>query len=129
MANPTCTTASLITSCFKCPLQEKQRMAFKVWFMVNELAAIGGTDYTAALGTTLLDDANDLISAMTRDDREVAELSIAFNNAVEAGATLSTDVNTLIEDVRLLVDASDDQLQQMYLLLLCKLGVHKDYPQ
>lgn len=129
MANPVCTTASLITACFKCPLQEKQRMAFKIWFMVNELAALGGTDYTAALGTTLLDDANDLISQMTRDDRAVAELSIAFNNAVEAGATLSSDVDTLMGEARLLMDASPDTLQQMYLLLLCKLGVHKDYPQ
>lgn len=104
-------------------------MAFKIWFMVNELATIGGTDYTAALGTTLLDDASDLISAMTRDDRAVAELSIYFNNAVEAGATLSSDVDTLMSEARLLVDATPDQLQQMYLLLLCKLGIHKSYPQ
>lgn len=138
MANPVCSLASLITNtpCLNqgCDLNPRQQMALKIWFAVNELARIGGTDYTANLtGTSegaLLFDANALFYRMDLAQRDTAELAIYYNNAVASGATISSNMNTLMASVAKLVQGANDmQLQGMFLLLLCQLGFHKTRPQ
>lgn len=94
-----------------------------VWFMALELAAIGGTDYTADLAT-LNADADDLTCGMQPDDLDSAKLAIAYNNAVAAGATVETDKNALAEDVKCLAQYPPHVLRNMELLLMCQLGAH-----
>jgi hypothetical protein len=130
MANPTCTRDTLVASskCFTVKnLEPHHRDALLVYFMVKELAAIGGTDYSAALTSTLLTDSVALAKTLNADERSAAVLAIAYNNAVAAGASVSTNINTLMGNIKCLVNVPD--LEAMKLLLLCKLGVHKSYTQ
>lgn len=95
--------------------------------MVKELAAIGGTDYSNALTTTLISDAVTLARTMNLSERRLAIMTIYKNNAVAAGASIPSNSNTLRDNVKCLVNYPD--LKSVELLLLCKLGVHKAYPQ
>lgn len=126
---PTCTASSLVTGCFSGEvLNAKQRMAFLVYFMALELNAVGGTNYTSLLVSTasggLLYDATQLAQKMTADQRQTAILNIYRNNAVAAGASPSADPSVLADNVKCLINATDDQLEQAFILLLCKLGKH-----
>jgi len=132
MANPTCTVASLITNnpCFSAKvLDEQHQLALKIWFMANELSVIGGTNYTNTLTSTLLTDATALYRTMNPSQRQLAILSIYKNNAVNAGATISSDIQALMASIKCLVNMTPDQLQQAEILLLCQLGFHKTRPQ
>lgn len=101
--------------------------ALQVYFMAKELAAIGGTDYTSALSTTLVSDATDLFKTMSPDERLTARLSMATQAATNAGATVSSNIQTLMDEIKCLKNVPD--LEACELLLLCKLGYHKHYPQ
>ena len=132
MANPTCTTASLAETTPGFGLQglnDRQYKAAAIYFMVLELAALGGTDYTAVLTTTLVEDATTLVGRMDRNQRRIALLQVLSNNAEAAGATVPTTVNDLNEATGCCFQAGNVDFDAIMLLLLCKLGVHKDYPQ
>jgi hypothetical protein len=131
MANPTCTKATLISAgaCLSGKLlSEHDRKVLQVWFMAKQLAAIGGTNYTADL-ETLASDSNSLTCGFQPDDMATSELVIEKNNAVSAGASISSDKDTLAGDVKCLDNYSDFALNQMILNLRCKLGRGKAYPQ
>lgn len=130
MSFPTCTAASLINPCFNLSvLNDHLRKQLQIWAMVNELAVIGGGNYTQTLSTTLLTDAAAVFQTMNKNERQVAETSILINNSGQAGAPLTTAINTLMQQIAPLNNATMDQLEQIRLLLLCKLGTHKTYPQ
>lgn len=141
MANPTCTSvAALIASqpCFGAEnLSATQRKSLLIWFKANELSRIGGTNYTNLLGTTLIRDAINFVgqsnyrpdSFNAGSDYEHALLVIAYNSAVSAGAAISTNINTLMASIAPLSKTPEPHLDAILLMLECKLGVHKAYPQ
>ena len=141
MANPTCTVASILTNypCFTV-LNTKQQLAFIIWYMANELATIGGTNYIGDIdgtaGTSLL--LNETSYLKTVQDGYVEfvptpiQVAIAYNNALSAGASVTSAVNTTVLSCRHLCNPSGTPfptMQRMYFALLCQLGRHKVYPQ
>lgn len=139
--NPTCSVASVLTNypCFTV-LNEKQQLAFIIWYAANELKAIGGTDYTASIvsggGSSLL--ASEVAYLQTVQDGYVEfvptpiMVAIFYNNAVNAGASVSSNVNTTVQSVTQLCNPSGTtrpQMKRMLYALLCQLGSHKNYPQ
>jgi hypothetical protein len=132
MANPTCTTASLLETvpCFSPQvLSEQQRLALRVYFLANQLARIGGTNYLSALTTTLVSAANDIFERSTPLQLDQALTTIYYNSAVALGASVSSDIQTLMTNTVGLQSVDMTMLQKMELTLLCKLGVPKAYPQ
>lgn len=132
MANPTCSSTTLVTDAASytgAVLNPKQRKALLLYAMVLELNAIGGTDYTAALDSTLLSDAATLTLGMTDDQREAARISLALVNAEAAGATVPSSLQSKLEALGGLINADDRALDEALTLLTCRLGVHKAYPQ
>ncbi len=130
MANPTCTFVSLVEAspCLAGPiLSENQQKAIRIWFMAKELAAMGGTNYTTVLDSTLIQDAVALARTMSRSQMRTAIMTIYKQNAIAAGASISSDTSSLLDSVKCLFNYPN--LDQVELLLLCKLGVHKNYPQ
>lgn len=131
MADPICTRDSLISgaACFK-NVDAHDRKALLIYFKVHELFGITGTDYTAQLGPggTLNTDAA-AYNTMSALDLELAHLVIASNNAIALDPTTSTNIQTLMEDIKCLQNFDDVTLARMLLLVECQLGVHKDYPQ
>lgn len=133
---PECTVETLVEDhpCFQWPTtNDHQKMAYLVYFMAAELAAIGGTNYLSALTTTLNTDAK-IFNNLSNDQLGVgvvgspfpgvATMAIAYNNANGAGAGLSGNIQTLSAAVAGLKQMTDRQLSQAYVLLLCKLGRH-----
>lgn len=133
MANPTCNATTLVTDAaayrLDSDLNPKQQKCLEIYAKVLELAAIGGTDYTAALATTLLQDAATLEIGFSPDEIRAAQIAVAFANAAAAGATVPASINTKLANLGLLVQADDLLLDKALTLLKCKLGVHKAYPQ
>lgn len=132
MANPVCNTETLVTNavCYRRknigdPIRQ---MALLVYGMALELAAIGGTDYTSELTGTLLEAA---ACRYTKDERIAALIARQFANAEAAGATVPADIDDKVAAIACLehVPGGMDKLEQIYLLLFCALGVHKDYVQ
>lgn len=132
MANPTCSATTLVTNAADftgAVLNPKQKKALLLYAKALELAAMGGTDYTAALATTMLSDAAALEIGLSQDERDAARINLAFVNATAAGASVPASLQTKLLNLGLLVDADDQLLDQADVLLTCKLGVHKAYPQ
>jgi hypothetical protein len=108
---------------------EHQRNAYKVYCMAAELAAIGGTNYLSGLATTLVTAAN-IFQNLHNEQIAAAHLVIAYNNANSAGAGLtSLAMTTAAGLVKHLQACTPRQLEQAELLLRCKLGRAKAYPQ
>lgn len=131
MANPTCTRATLISgmSCLSGNLlSPHDKLVRRVYFDLLQLAAIGGTDYSADIPGMNVD-ANSLTCGFQPDNWSSAELVIASNNATAAGASVPSTKDTLATAVRCLDNYTDEQLKAMQLLLYCKLGRGKAYPQ
>lgn len=132
MANPTCsaTTFNTNASCYNLnTLNEAQQWSLLVYAKVLELAAIGGTDYTNALKTDLQTDS--ACPPQNRADIMAAQVNVAFNNAADAGASIPATVSDALSLAACLqyVPGGVERLQRIDLLLNCKLGVHKSYPQ
>ena len=103
-----------------------QRNAYKVYCMAAELNAIGGTNYLSTLTTTLVSDAN-IFQNLHNEHIAAAHLAIAFNNANAAGAGLAVAAAPTL--VKHLQACTPRQLELAELLLRCKLGRAKAYPQ
>lgn len=132
MANPTCTVDGFQTTgaCFQ-NMTPTQRLAAIIYFNSLELAANEGTSYTLGVNGTLLADAVSY-NTMTEDQIQVANVVIAYNNAVSAGATppdANTGIQDLQEQIKCVENFGPRMMQQMKLLLECQLGRHADYPQ
>lgn len=126
---PTCTKASLITNVPQFSgktLNDKQRLALTVWYKAKELAAIGGTDFTSdLLGTdvaSLLYAETQVLLTANDDELKTAMLAIAYNNAVAAGASVSSDPAIFSQNIKCLINAPTPVLQRFLILLECQLG-------
>ena len=131
MANPTCSRASLMAAagCLKSPvLNSHQQQAMLIYFMASQLKAIGGTDYTSALSTTLVTD-SDCLKTLYPGERDAVRLVIEENNANSAGAALSTSINTLMKAIACLQNVDANTMEVMEIYLRCQLGRAKSYPQ
>ncbi len=131
MANPVCTRNGLAATNpgFGLDgLDKNQYTAALIRLKVLELAAIGGTDYRTSMKTQLINDAVNLASTMNPDERRIARLQIARNNAVAAGATVPSTISALNAQTACCFQSYDD-LDAILILLDCKLGVSKAYPQ
>jgi hypothetical protein len=131
MSNPVCNNSTLNQPCYKAgqAITAKQQKALKVYARVLELAAIGGTDYSATMSSTLLSDAAVLANGYEESDRDAALVGLAFTKATAAGASVPSTLNAKIAAANCLVSADERQLEEAILLLECKLGFHKSYPQ
>lgn len=130
MANPTCTEDSLVESnpCLSGNVfSPRDQMFVQVWFNILELQALGGTDYRSVVASTLIADANCLADNFDLSQYRTATLAVHRNNAVNAGATVPTDPNVLKDAIKCFEDYPDPK--NLILLLLCKLGSHKSFPQ
>ena len=132
MANPTCSADTFNTnvSCYDLGvLNPAQQWSLLVYAKVLELAAIGGTDYRSTLKTTLQTDT--ACPPITDPEILAANVNVAFNNAAAAGASVPATVSDALTLAACLqyVPGGVERLQRIDLLLNCKLGVHKAYPQ
>ena len=100
-----------------------------IYFNVIELAALGGTNYTAELGPsgTLVAAAacNDTLDP---DQKELALLLINYNNAQDAGSPATTPV-AWSEAIKCLQNQPEGMLDSMLLHVQCLLGRHAAWPQ
>lgn len=121
---PVCTLDELVSgsTCFKC-MDSHQRQALMVYLKVLQLAAIGGTDYTAQMGHGgLLNTDSAAFKTMTFEDRWLARLAILSNNAEAAGATIPATTPLLMDAFDCLLCFDQNALDRMDLLLTCELG-------
>lgn len=115
--------------CFLSPvLNSHQQMAMRIYFEASQLKAIGGTDYTSALSTTLVTD-SDCLKTLYPGERDAVRLVIEENNANSAGAALSTSINTLMKAIACLQNVDANTMEVMEIFLRCQLGRGKAYPQ
>lgn len=132
MANPSCSRDSLATTTPGFGLQglnPRQYRAAKLYLMALELKGIGGTDYTSAMTTTLISDAVTLVGRMDPNQLRIAMLQVQSNNAAASGQSVPSTVNDLNAATKCCFQNQNAPFDAMELLLLCKLGVHKSYPQ
>lgn len=135
---PTCTTTALLETapspCFSAQvLSPAQRIQMRIWFLANQLSVIGGNNYTNLLTSVaaggLMKAQNDLFERATPPQLDQAWTMICYNNAVAAGAAISSSIQTLMTNIAPLQRLDMDTLEKMELTLLCQLGVSKAYPQ
>jgi hypothetical protein len=130
---PTCTTAALNIACFRgYNLSRLQRKAFRIWYLLNELAQNGGQNFTNAVtvGTNSLRyAAKQSFDHWNRDEVDEGFLAVDYNNAVNAGAIVSNNPSTVMVSVRrLLNNVGEDDMNKMILYLECALGAHRKPP-
>lgn len=134
MARPTetvCLRSNFATAnpCYKV-LTPHERRALAVYFMVQELAALGGTDYLAELGPDgTLNTAATAYKTMNLVERQVARLVILADNVDSAGATPPATKVQMADAIKCLKNFTVDDLDRMELLLMCLLGRHAAMPQ
>ena len=97
--------------------------------MAAQLAAIGGTDYTAVMTTTLVTDAKSLVGNMNPFERKVAWFNIIRNNALANGATIPQGTLSSLNEATGCCFQAYSDLESIEMLLRCKLGKQASYPQ
>ncbi len=102
-----------------------------VYFNVLELAALGGTNYTAQLGGTgTLQLAAACNLTLDPTQQELALLLINMNNANDAGsASIPATQAQLADAIACLKNQPPAMLDAMYLTVQCLLGRHQVLPQ
>jgi hypothetical protein len=130
MAAPACSQANLLAPCFLSPgpITPQQQKAFLIYAKMLQLAILGGTDYVGRLAL-LVQDASTLTCGMSEEDIRAAFVQIAFNNATSAGANVPATMNGKQAAINCMVELDQKRLEEIDLLLTCKLGVNKAYPQ
>jgi hypothetical protein len=134
MSRPTetvCLMSNFISAsaCFQ-NLNERQQRALMVYLKAKELNALGGTNYTAQLGPSgTLNTAAAAYNTMADWQVRLAQLVIEQDNANSAGAAISTNIQTLMDEIKCLENFPDATLDRMDLLLTCLLGRHAAWPQ
>lgn len=130
-AMPICTTESLTVNTIfgGHGFNSRQYEAALIYLKVLQLAANGGTDYTTTLTTTLIADAQALVGRMDVNQRRIARLQIAWNNAAAAGAAMPADANALNALTACCFQNENVDFDAILMLLECVLGVNAPYPQ
>ena len=103
-------------------LGEVDRSAIDIYVRAADLAAVGGTDYTANL--TKLDSDAAAYSVLSVDEMKSIALYIDIQNAIQDGATFGGDasVEHLKELSRCLECVGTDRRKGMLLYLKCALA-------
>jgi hypothetical protein len=127
MAAPTysCNLNTLINNskCFgSLCTSETDREGIEIYVAVQELFAVGGTDYRTNL-TKLLTDAALWVRRSDEELRRVA-LYQSIQNAINNGASISTSINTLILNAKCFTGdcLGKEQLRGVLSYLKCSLG-------
>jgi len=130
MANPVCNLASILTSCYISPgaITPQQQKALIIYAKTLQLAILGGTDYVGRL-SLLVSDAAALTCGMGEEDRMASRVHIEFVNAAAAGANVPIGINAKQAQINCLVELDQKSLDEIDLMLTCKLGRAKAYPQ
>ncbi len=133
MAAPVCTVASFTTgiACFK-NFALEDRKSILIYLNAIELAAIGGTNYNAQLGSggTLMTAATCYLNLNLLTCPPALEyLVIAYNNAVNAGGAPVSTSTALASAIACNKNFTPGQHDAQLLYLACQLGSHKAYPQ
>ena len=131
MANPVCTATTWFENGkdYTIPfINPKQQKALELHALALELAAIGGTDYTADL--TALVAASEALAAFANPDQiTAANIAICYANAVSAGAADPGTIGDKLEATKSMVLYDDERLRKACTLLRCELGRAKNYVQ
>jgi hypothetical protein len=113
-------------------LTRLQRKAFRIWYLTNELAANGGTSYVNALvngSSSLRSAAKQSFDHWSREEVDTGFLSVDYNNAVTAGASVSNVPSVVTPKVSaILNNVPEDDMDKMILYLECALGAHRKPP-
>jgi len=128
VAAPICTAASLMsgTACFRGGREGNLRK--RIYAKAVQLKAIGGTDYTSALSTTLVTAVACLVP-LYPDQRDSIRTVIEYNKASNAGATISSSPSTVAASTNCLKNVTNNTLEVMEIFLDCQLGYGHAYPQ
>ena len=110
-------------------MNRRQYKSAILYLKALELAAIGGTDYTAVMTTTLIDDAKALAGTMNPFERKVAWMNIVRNSAINAGVIPPAGSLSALNDATGCCFQAYSDLESIAILLECALGTHKSYPQ
>jgi hypothetical protein len=96
MSTFTCDVNALMTlaTCFqdKC-MSDGDRKAIMIYARIKNLAAIGGTDYSANLAQLMIDSAN--WRKRAEDELRAILTYISLENAINDGASINLNVNSL----------------------------------
>lgn len=129
MAAPVCTTANLNSGCFQDPtIDAHRRLVFKLWYLSNQLAYLGGTNWLAN-PQGLFSASNSVFEKMSMNQVDAAEVSVFYNNALAAGAPVVTDPNVTVLGFQHFNNLDTNDLQKIKVFLECSLGIHKTFPQ
>lgn len=130
MPAPFCSQSDLLAPCFLSPgpITPQQQKAFTIYAKALELSAIGGTDYIGRLAL-MVQDAQTLTCGMGEEDIRAAFVQIAFNNATAVGAPVPATMNGKQAAINCFIELDQLLLEEIDLMLTCKLGRHKTYPQ
>lgn len=111
----TCTKAA-ISSNFGCYTRDifPNRDALEVYLLAYVLKTVGGTDYTAVLDSTLVEDANTMTCGMSADELYKAKLYI-LDQWGGSGNTATQNKAA----IKCIANCTKKQLEQMKVYLLC----------
>lgn len=123
MANFSCDVNTLLANskCFTEPcISEDEREAIELFVRVENLAAIGGTDYRNSL-TQLQIDAKDW-QTIFPNQRKAMELFMDVENAIDNGASFSTNINDLKNSARCYECLGHEQKKRLMSFLKCAIN-------
>lgn len=123
MANFSCDVATLValSKCFMDPcLSDDDREAIEIYLRVQNLAAIGGADYTSDLNALLTDSKQ--YQTLSRIHRSAIALYIDMQNAVDNGASIGQDVNALKAAAKCYECIGDELKKQVLAYLKCQIN-------
>jgi hypothetical protein len=109
------------SKCFQKPcLGEIDLNAMEIYARVKNLAASGGTDYSASLHTLLVDSKE--YQALPKDQRRAINLLLTIDNANDDGASVSYDPNVLESNAKCFKCLGIELQVQLLLFLRCQLA-------
>lgn len=104
----------------------KMQKALSIDAMALELAAVGGTDYTADYESLIA--ASDALSKwMNPDQLKAAEVAIDYANATGAGASVEATLTLKLENAKKLLCYDEQTLDRARLYLKGALGYHSSF--
>lgn len=105
-------------------INPRQLLALEVYFMLMRLNTMSGSDYTTATTglNQLADDTAALLGGISTAELKLADALLEYNEAVVVGATISTDVETLLETTKDYAALDEDTLKRMKVCLKYQLS-------
>jgi len=107
-------------------LNPKQQLALKIHAMATELAAIGGTDYTADF-ESLIAASDGLNHWINPDQMKAAEIAIHYANATNAGGSPPSAIGDKLEEAKKLCVYDVTRLEKACVYLTGAMGYHSSF--